>query len=231
MPRPRWDKLDSATRDRILDVAAAEFLNHGYNEASFNHIIQEAGLSKGTAYYYFDDKLDLFTTVMRRSVREMLAAVGDLGPCHSVETYWIEVRNLLERGGRFKTARPDLVSLSLVVLRAMASGVEGVSIDLLLGEFFSLYESFIRKGQELGAVRRDLPAAALVSLMFGASQGLDLWFVRNVKVVEVLQEIDFDAALEFSMGLFRRILEPGIEQPFFSFAAGDAAAVTRGKAQ
>jgi AcrR family transcriptional regulator len=60
MPRPRWATLEPERRTAILDVAAAEFAAHGFTDASYNRIIQRAGISKGAMYYYFDDQEDLF---------------------------------------------------------------------------------------------------------------------------------------------------------------------------
>ena len=56
MPRPRIARLAEDKRTRILEAAAKEFAAAGYENASLNRILEHAGLSKGAAYYYFDDK-------------------------------------------------------------------------------------------------------------------------------------------------------------------------------
>jgi AcrR family transcriptional regulator len=45
-----------------LEAAAKEFVAHGFEAASLNRILDDAGISKGAAYYYFDDKTDLYAT-------------------------------------------------------------------------------------------------------------------------------------------------------------------------
>ena len=72
MPRPRFERLDSEKREHILEVAAREFVSHGYRGASLNHIIESLGLSKGSFYYYFDDKADLFATVVQSAWEALL---------------------------------------------------------------------------------------------------------------------------------------------------------------
>ena len=64
MPRPRFLKLDDERRDTIMEAAAKVFAAEGYHGASINQILQNAGLSKGVAYYYFEDKADLFATTI-----------------------------------------------------------------------------------------------------------------------------------------------------------------------
>ena len=64
MPRPRFENLPLAKRRRILETAALEFATRGFDAASLNRIIRSARISKGAAYYYFDDKADLYTAVV-----------------------------------------------------------------------------------------------------------------------------------------------------------------------
>lgn len=47
-------------KERILDSARSEFLEHGYSAASLRVIAQKAGLTKGAVYSYFKNKDALF---------------------------------------------------------------------------------------------------------------------------------------------------------------------------
>jgi len=59
------EKLAPEKREHLLDVAAREFAIHGFANASNNCILEQAQMSKGATYYYFEDKVDLFCTVVR----------------------------------------------------------------------------------------------------------------------------------------------------------------------
>ncbi len=50
---PRIVKHPEVRRAEILDCAQALFLARGYDQASLNDVIAEAGLSKGAFYHYF----------------------------------------------------------------------------------------------------------------------------------------------------------------------------------
>jgi AcrR family transcriptional regulator len=63
MPRPRYENIDPLKKSKLLEAAMKEFAANGYELASINRILDAAELSKGSFYYYFDDKLDLATTV------------------------------------------------------------------------------------------------------------------------------------------------------------------------
>lgn len=52
-------------RKELLEAAMDEFAAKSYEEASLNNIIKNAGISKGTFYYHFRDKEDLYLNILR----------------------------------------------------------------------------------------------------------------------------------------------------------------------
>ena len=57
-------------RERIIGAAWKLFREKGFAEATINDIINEAGISKGTFYYYFRSKDDLLDTLSEILDRE-----------------------------------------------------------------------------------------------------------------------------------------------------------------
>ena len=78
MPRPRFERLDPERRGAVLDAAATEFAARGYDGASYNRIIERSGVSKGAMYYYFEDKADLYATVLGHALEGLGERIGDL---------------------------------------------------------------------------------------------------------------------------------------------------------
>lgn len=70
-PRAR-SATQSATRERILGAARAEFLRYGLNAARLERIARAAGVNKRMIYYYFDSKDGLFREMLRRSTGVMM---------------------------------------------------------------------------------------------------------------------------------------------------------------
>ncbi|MNO21931.1 Fatty acid metabolism regulator protein [compost metagenome] len=52
--------LSPEKQDRILNAALKEFAQKGYQNASTNEIVKEAGISKGLLFHYFNNKKDLY---------------------------------------------------------------------------------------------------------------------------------------------------------------------------
>ena len=90
MPRPRFNKLTEDKRTRILEAAAKEFATFGYEKASLNKILEKAGISKGAAYYYFDDKADLYTTTLLHYLQELLTDISFDASQLTAENFWSE---------------------------------------------------------------------------------------------------------------------------------------------
>lgn len=70
-PRPATaekEKIQSETRQRLLQAAAKEFAEKGFVGANINQISIEAGFAKGTIYNYFPSKREL-----------MLALIDEVG--------------------------------------------------------------------------------------------------------------------------------------------------------
>lgn len=55
--------LDKEKQDRIINAAIKEFAGKGYDRASTNEIVKEAGISKGLLFHYFQNKKQLFLFV------------------------------------------------------------------------------------------------------------------------------------------------------------------------
>jgi AcrR family transcriptional regulator len=72
MPRYKSSNREAAlteTRRRLLDAAAEEFAQHGYDGANVNNISLAAGFAKGTIYNYFPSKQALMLALIDHIAR------------------------------------------------------------------------------------------------------------------------------------------------------------------
>ncbi len=206
MPRPRFKRLEPEKQKAILDAASHEFAEHGFQQASFNRIIESAGFSKGAMYYYFDDKKDLYLTVLRTYQGQILAELGELPSVSSPEEYWVALSEVFAHTAKIKMKHPELIHLGMSMLKSMLNGELQVPAHELFGEMMGWVEGLITVGQSAGAVRTDLPTGLLVALNFGVLEAADMWLVQQI---DALEDLDMAGAHAFSIGLFKRILEPG----------------------
>jgi AcrR family transcriptional regulator len=75
MPQPPTTKRGTATSQRILDAAAAEFAERGIAGARIDRIIAAARTNKAQLYSYYGNKDGLFDAVVADRAHRLLAAV------------------------------------------------------------------------------------------------------------------------------------------------------------
>ena len=207
MPRPRFDKLEPEKQAAILKVAAEEFAEHGYEAASYNRIIERSGLSKGAIYYYFDDKEDLYTTVLRDAMQGLVLDMGNMGHAKDAAAFWTEFEVWYVRSLRAFQEDPVAIGLARSLVKAMTRGSAGGALAELRTFARASMDAFIDQGQRLGAVRSDLPRDLFVSVLMGLEEGIDLWLGERVGGMSE-KEIKSSAAL--LTGIYRRVAEPPV---------------------
>lgn len=205
MARPRFSNLDRETRHRILETAAVEFAKRGFEGVSLNQLIDQVGMSKGSFYYYFDDKEDLFTTVVDFAWKVVLPVEDFDLAAYDSNTFWPGLQSLMRQARARVRENPWLVGFT----RLMYDPPESLSVRQALAQKFDEAREWqarlIRHGQELGTIRADLPAELLQVLLIGADEAGDRWFVQNW---DDLDEDELERLFEEVFAIFRRMLEP-----------------------
>jgi len=205
MVRPRFAKLPEAQQQAISRAALEEFAEHGFHDASLNRVIEAAGISKGSLYYYFDGKEDLFAYVAQTSLGGLFAEVGalpDLGAGDG-DAFWSALQDYYLRMVRALLASPQLAAL----LRSWAAASKTPAFQQATGELeqasLPWIEQALAVGQRVGAVRHDLPPTLLIAVVLGMGEAMDFWLMS--------QERD-DAALPgliaSLVGMIRRAVGP-----------------------
>ncbi len=64
-------------RNELINEALLEFGEKGYESASLNSILKEASISKGTFYYHYENKEDLYMYLMDIIVEEKLKFLSE----------------------------------------------------------------------------------------------------------------------------------------------------------
>jgi len=76
-PGRRVAGQDPAKRNQILDGAKRCFLDVGFDAASMNEVTAAAGVSKGTLYVYFEDKVAILSALIEREKLAALSAAAN----------------------------------------------------------------------------------------------------------------------------------------------------------
>jgi AcrR family transcriptional regulator len=180
----RRERLDDAKRVRLTEAAIVEFADRGFASASYNKIIERSGLSKGTVYYYFDNKDSLLLTVLDEICERFRGAIGDLELPKTKEGYWAAAWEYHKRAIQFFFDNPLLGRVMYWLSKEDPMIDEPLSATHKRAMCF--FDSLLVRGLELGAVRDDLPVETVQRLMHTSAEVLaaDLigeWSFENAK--------------------------------------------------
>jgi AcrR family transcriptional regulator len=208
MPRPRFENLPPEKRERLLETAAKAFAAAGYEGASLNQILADSDVSKGAAYYYFDNKLDLYTTAVRYYLADFLPLdETDLAGLTAV-TFWPALQQLYRRQFAQAAERPWLFAL----LKSSGPLSPDNLAESPLADFWQrishLLAGILQQGQALGVVRHDLPDELLFALVLALDDAHDRW-LRDHLPAATPESLD-EAAVRM-VDLLQRLLKPGNE--------------------
>ena len=204
MPRPRFAKLDPAKQHRIIEAAKVEFAESGYERASYNKIIEAAGLSKGAMYYYFDDKLDLYVTVLE-DVNHALLSTMSMDEWCAEGGFWVAIEGMLRSCWEYIIAHPEMAALA----KPMKSFSRSMRSEGRLAELYTQWSSILREllhqGQLQGEVRDDRPLELLVEIAMSLDETLEFWLLEHLSE---LSEDPVEEVVAIAVELMRRVLAP-----------------------
>lgn len=205
MVRPRFAKLPVAQQQAILQAALDEFAAHGFHDASLNQVIEAAGISKGSMYYYFDGKEDLYAYVIQRELEQLFAHVGPVQiPADAdADRYWSALESYYLRLMTALSSSPQLAGLIRGWLNASANPAMQRAQREMESAVTPWMEWAIEVGQSAGAVRTDLPSGLLIAVVSGMGQAMDVWLMTQQPEVQSLPQL-----IGVFVGMIRGALQP-----------------------
>lgn len=177
---------ETDSKEMVLNSAQALIMEHGFTGLSMRELARHSGIAKGTIYHHFQDKREIYLTVLERDidfVRDRLVAVVDAPAAvsHGVATAGQSAResavgplsqnNFLQKLRALIRVYFELQrERRLVIMLALR---ESSSIDDKFGEIIKKYRtkllqpisSLIRKGIDDGEVRPIDVDLAVLSLL------------------------------------------------------------------
>lgn len=205
MARPRFNKLPSEQQQAILRAALDEFATYGFNAASLNRIIDAAGISKGSMYYYFDGKEALYAHVARAELGRLFEATGPfpIPAARGADAFWSTLEDYYLRIMGAFAESPQLAALTRDWLTVSASPVLQQAQKEMEATLVPWFEQALSAGQRIRAVRKDVPTTLLVAVVFAMGQAMDTWLMSKP-----LDDETRKRWVPVFVGMLRRTLSP-----------------------
>jgi AcrR family transcriptional regulator len=205
-PRPRFESLPDERRRAILQAAAAEFAERGFEAASYNRIIAESGVSKGAMYYYFDDKRDLYLTTLHGALQQAEEAIGALAPFDDAESFWRALGDFYRRITAFFGSQPDVAGL--IKSAYVGGATAGEAYSEFMGLASKRFEEVLARGVAVGAVRADLPLDLLLDVCIASAEAADRWALSRLDQIAAQGPPALEAVADRLLDLHLRMAAP-----------------------
>jgi AcrR family transcriptional regulator len=206
VPFPRFDKLPQEKRERLLEIAAQEFAKHGFEDASVNRILERAQMSKGAAYYYFEDKIDLFFTVVQYG-NERLKLINQEVDIAALteENFWPIFAELHREPLLLSFEEPWLFAAIKAAGRLSTTALEREPLATFAKQIITYVMTIVKRGQEIGVVRTDIPDELIFAWLQALDDTGDRWLLAHW---EHLNREAIAQVSDQTVDAMRRVLAP-----------------------
>jgi AcrR family transcriptional regulator len=164
MPSDTFFNLPEAKRQRLLKCAMEEFAAHDFPQASLTRVFVRAHIPKGSAYQYFEDKLDLYGYVISLAMEAKAAFFAAQGAEENRDKPLLErIRQLMRAGIAFDREHPKWSQIGQRAVGPLSPLRESL-LGTARGSTRTWFEAELRAARDKGEVhaRLDIAAAALV---------------------------------------------------------------------
>lgn len=180
MPYQRFNKLASEKRERLMEVAAQEFAHYGFEDASINRILEAAQMSKGAAYYYFEDKVDLFATVVGYCIERLKLVDLELDTAAlTEESFWPTFAELHRLPLLRSYEQPWLFAALRAARRLSPTALKREPLATIGKQIVTSVMALVKRGQELGVIRTDIPDEIIFGWLQALDDASDRWLVAH----------------------------------------------------
>lgn len=205
---PKWTRRPDGRPREILAAALRVFAKHGYGASRLEDVAAEAGVTKGTIYYYFKNKDALLLRLSEVSDRtEFLAleaeCAGGTGPVSA------QLRKVLRKGfAEPADENRRLLRIVLLALHADAPHLFARAVQHTLVDGWALMAALIERGKATGEFRADADAETAVRIFTSGLLLQQLW--RNALGLDALDPFDQDRLVDSTIELFLHSLRPTV---------------------
>ncbi|MFS0725950.1 TetR/AcrR family transcriptional regulator [Paenibacillus sp. 1P07SE] len=178
-------------RELILSKAKELFIQQGYGATTMEDLVTYSGVSKGSIYYHFDSKEELFLQLLEKHSHEWWVAWKEREPAYTsfieriygVAAYYVEdfYNPLIKVAEEFSMGQKDQAMLERLLRTTLAPR--------------QIYEEILQGGAAEGRLR-DIPVPELALLFAAVLDGLTItYYEQDGENIEQIYRLAVDCFL------------------------------------
>jgi AcrR family transcriptional regulator len=175
-------EYSAARRQQIIDAAYRCFARNGFHQTTMREIYEEARLSPGAIYHYFDSKDEIiqvsFAFDYERSLEVFSAAQASADPLQALTTLIDFFCQGLKQAAALGAGRVNVQGWG----EALVNPRLGHNLREAFDRYRAALSAIIVKAQEAGQLDRSLDPAAMSRLLLSIYYGLELQVALDPQV-------------------------------------------------
>jgi AcrR family transcriptional regulator len=190
MPKTRKQFQSEQSQAAILEAAMNLISKHGFSGTTLEHVAAEAGLSKGTIFWHFDNKEKLFLAVVETIREGLLKGLlrnqsDELTPGQRLNLLLDNYTSLIE------TNCSRCLDLTVLIIEMVETNpaVTGRLRDLF-GELAALLIRLLKDGIRTGEIRKSVDPEMTAYTIVGNLQGMTVQYYLNRDRIEYRRLMD-----------------------------------------
>lgn len=175
------------TKELIMDAAIKEISEKGYLGATMDGIAVKAGVAKGTLYYHFDNKEDLFNYIIKEGMNLIK---------NDIEAAVINEKNIIEKFEKLCFMQLKIIYDNKDFFKVIMSQLWGIEIRQtelrdIVKDYIIFIEKYVKEAMEEDVIDFDdshLIAYAVFGIMTSVTV-YELLNDRNINSIEDAEKI------------------------------------------
>ena len=210
MPNSRFSKLEEEKQNLIIRTALEEFSAKNFDQASINQISKKAGLSAGNLYYYFENKEDLYMTVVDYVVNKLKFEHNGFSKPLKQGAFWDIIKEWLLKRVMISINDKAIGNFFNKLFEYNTSddinSVEKRVNEKVRSEFRMIFDIGVSKG----AIRNDLPMDFLFTLHLNLVITTHKWISANWDKFEGVDtnNIEINEFVDKAIELIKSAMQP-----------------------
>lgn len=173
----------------LCEAALDAFSTHSFGEASLNDIIKAAGMNKGSFYYRFYDKMDLYLSLFQRLSVEKLALFQQYDSSNTEDDFFESIKKKAMLGILFARKEPRYNALSRRFL------AEELPFRKTVLDFFgdvteNILVHMVEDAQAKGQIRSDISVQMMAEVFAILLERIDKVITPDMDDNEILEKVN-----------------------------------------
>jgi AcrR family transcriptional regulator len=187
-PRERRDKL-TPSRKQLMSAAIDCFARFGYQGTTIDRIARAAGVTKGAIYYHFRDKEQLLFEAVKDRVQgfeeHVLEEVAPAGDAVA------NLRRVIDACFFHATVSNHRRFIITLMIEALDTNPRlSIEFRSILRRMRAFLAGIVRRGQQQGALRRDVAPEDIAALIAGGIIGAEVQHYQDPEQIDLRKVLD-----------------------------------------